>query len=255
LASALDVENLNKCIRDSLIQLNRSALFLFDGLDEGWFPDQTSTAILGGLASASSDFADYNSEIHSILFVRDNIFRSLAVFDKDFSRNIEPYSLRLRWDEATLFSMITNRLRFAMELTAENDVKIWNRFAQKGLKDRDGFKKCLQYTLFRPRDLLVLLNNAFLHASREDRKEIIDDDIEATSKQISQNRLDDLIKEYTTVFPGIDLFVGIFKARKAFESFTNTMNYLAASCEVSPPGRKTLRSKLRGIYPARNKIS
>jgi hypothetical protein len=31
------------------------------------------------------------------------------------------------------------------------------------------------------------------------------------------------------------------------------MNYLAASCEVSPPGRKTLRSKLRGIYPARNK--
>jgi hypothetical protein len=32
------------------------------------------------------------------------------------------------------------------------------------------------------------------------------------------------------------------------------MNYLAASCEVSPPGRKTLRSKLRGIYPARNKI-
>jgi hypothetical protein len=32
------------------------------------------------------------------------------------------------------------------------------------------------------------------------------------------------------------------------------MNYLAASCEVSPPGRKTLRSKLRGIYPARNEL-
>jgi ABC-type phosphate/phosphonate transport system ATPase subunit len=39
-----------------------------------------------------------------------------------------------------------------------------------------------------------------------------------------------------------------------FQKSIEIMNYLAASCEVSPPGRKTLRSKLRGIYPARNKI-
>jgi hypothetical protein len=48
---------------------------------------------------------------------------------------------------------------------------------------------------------------------------------------------------------------GDMPQEEIFDTGKVKMNYLAASCEVSPPGRKTLRSKLRGIYPARNKLS
>lgn len=233
IASEIDIENFNHCIRDALDTLGYSAIFLFDGLDEGWLPNPISTAILGGLVAVTTDFADNSSNIYPVLFVRDNIFRALAVYDKDYSRNIEGYTLRIRWDEASLFSLIANRLRVAFGFKLENDVKVWNRFVQRDLKDRAGFKKCLQYTLYRPRDLLVLLNNAFVNATREGRQEIIDHDIDVTSKQISKDRLSDLIKEYEAVFPGIDLLINIFQGRPAFDKFSSLVTFIDNQIDIN----------------------
>ena len=129
--------------------------------------------ILGGLAACASDLSDQQCGIQIVLFIRDNIFRALSFFDKDFSRHIEGNSLRLKWDDSSLLLLISGRLRTALNLEKiENDIKVWNRFAQKELQNRDGFISCLNYTLYRPRDLLVLLNTAFVTAARSGRNEI-----------------------------------------------------------------------------------
>ncbi len=227
IASNLDVETLNHAVKNSLNTINNIAIFLFDGLDEGWLPNQTATGILGGLAAAASDFADSQSGVYAVIFIRDNIFRALSVFDRDFSRHIEGNTLRLRWDEDSLFELVGKRLRESFDLQKiENNVKIWNRFAHKKLKDRQGFKECLKYTLYRPRDLLVLLNQAFITASRSGRNKIIDQDIEISSKQISKNRLNDLLKEYDSVFPGIRLFINRFQGLPGMQSFENIAKVL-----------------------------
>ena len=218
------IEKLQKAINNSLLTINKFVYFMFDGLDEGWSPNELSTAVLGGLASCSADFLDKKSEIQTLLFVRDNIFRSLNYFDNDFSRHIEGNTIRLAWDDQSLLHLIANRLRVSLKLeNIENDIKIWNRFAHADLKNRDGFKSCLSYTLYRPRDIIVLLNTTFTYVARSGRHGIIKDDVELSSKQISKDRLNDLLKEYRVVFPGLSLLVNVFKGKSAFQTYSEVI--------------------------------
>lgn len=224
IAAKFDVEAFQLSINESLLSISKYSCYLFDGLDEGWQPNEIATAVLGGLASCAADFLDSHSEIHIILFIRDNIFRSLNYFDRDFSRHIEGNTIRLTWDESSLLHLVANRLRASLNLAdIENDTKVWNRFAHGNLKNISGFRSCLNYTLYRPRDIIVLLNTTFSHIARSKRKEIVDTDIELSSKQISSDRLSDLIKEYDTVFPGLSLLVNIFKGKPAFQKYSEVV--------------------------------
>ncbi len=227
IASGFQIEKLQEAIHHALASMDREFVILLDGLDEGWAPTEPATAVLGGLMMALSSLRDVGSSIHGILFLRDNIFRSIAHFDADYSRHIEGNTLRLRWDEAALLHLIANRVRFRLKLESTvGDIKAWNRFAQRELGDREGFRRCLNHTLYRPRDLLVLLNQAAIVASRAARQHIIDADIAATAKEISQDRLADLLKEYDTVLPGLDLFTKRFAHQPALSTVHVLVAYL-----------------------------
>lgn len=52
-------------------------------------------------------------------------------------------------------------MKVAFNLDIEKDQRVWDRCTADDLKGRNGFKRCLQFTLYRPRDLLSLLNEAF----------------------------------------------------------------------------------------------
>jgi hypothetical protein len=69
--------------------------------------------------------------------------------------------------------------------------------------------------LYRPRDILVLLNEAYLNARRDNREQIIESDIEKSATAISQYRLEDLCKEHDQVLPGLRLFVSAFRGQPA----------------------------------------
>jgi hypothetical protein len=108
----------------------------------------------------------------------------------------------------------------------ESDVRVWNRFAQRGLEGREGFDRCLQHTLYRPRDILSLLNRAFVDVSRQGRDHLVDEDIDATAIGISTDRLEDLLKEYEGVLPGLKSFVRLFEGRPAIDSFSSVIDLL-----------------------------
>ena len=227
IAAALNISRLEQEVRKGLESVNMRSIFFFDGLDEGWLPDSTSTGVIGGLASTVADFKDHELSVHGVLFVRDNIFRSLAAFDTDFSRHIEGSTLRLHWSEESLLNFIASRLRVVLDMSdVENNNRVWNRFAHRELKNREGFRACLKYTLYRPRDVLVLLNGAAVHASRGGRSEIVQEDIDARSKQISRDRFADLLKEYETVFPGLGIIAGSFAGSDAFQSLESVRQRL-----------------------------
>jgi len=112
---------------------------------------------------------------------------------------------------------VANRLRFVLGLkTIESDLRVWNRFVQRELQDRAGFERCLRFTLYRPRDILVLLNRAYVGATKEGRDHLVDADVDSASIGVSRDRLDDLLKEYQSVLPGLALFVKLFEGRAAF---------------------------------------
>jgi hypothetical protein len=230
IASLLEVDHIEDAIKRGLQDANCRAVMLFDSLDEGWEPSEIATALLGGLVLTSSDLVDHHTGVHAVSFVRDNMFRALAYFDPDFSRHIEGADLRLRWDEASLLPLVTRRIRLALHFEGENDVRAWNRFARRGLEGRrEGFEKCLQNTLYRPRDVLVLLNKAYFVAAQAGREHIIDDDIDSASRMISIERLEDLLKEYDAVLPGLRLFAEIFRGKKTTWKYKEILQFINAS--------------------------
>jgi hypothetical protein len=216
-----------EALREVLDATGLRIIALCDRLDEAWLPEAVPIAILGGLAKMAADYREKRLFFYPVLFIRDNMFRALAQFDDDFTRHIEGHSLRLQWDEESLFHLVTARLRVALNLeNVESGVKVWNRFAQRELQHREGFATCLRYTLFRPRDILVLLNEAYINALREGRNEIIEKDIEKSATIISQYRLEDLCKEYDKVLPGLRLFVSSFRGKPATQSFQEAVDHL-----------------------------
>lgn len=224
--SYYDLDNLESAIRSSLSDINRKVIVLIDKLDEGWMPQQIPAAVIGGLANAIARVSESNNMVHIYVFMRDNIFRVLSHFDNNFSRDIESTTIRLHWDQESLLSFVANRIRILLEITQENDIKIWNRFAKNELAERSGFSHCLHYTLFRPRDLLVLLNTSLMIASKQKRTAIITEDVENAAIRISSTRLQDLYKEYDQVLPGIELLISYFKNQEAYYTYDKILLFL-----------------------------
>ena len=192
---------------------NEEVVFLIDRLDEGYEPDDNGTGLVDGLIQASIDLKIKFPGIKPIIFLRDNIFRAVQTLDPDYSRNIEGHVLRLHWDAESLLNFAANRLKIVFDISHQASQRIWDRCTSRELKGREGFNQCLRLTLYRPRDLLSLLNEAFYLAGKNRQSEIIPSHIEDTGRAISKNRLDDLRKEYAAILPGLDNFAAVFRGK------------------------------------------
>lgn len=225
LADELQLDLIEEVLFEALEKSNTQYIIFADKLDEGYSPDNLGVAIVDGFVQAVIDIKSHSQEkIVAFAFVRDNIYRAISKLDPDFTRNIEGQTLRLHWDEYNLFNLVCNRMKFAFKDDVESNIKVWNKFTAKGLKGKEGFRAALKLTLYRPRDILVLLNQAYLYANSQDRKEIIIDDIEVTAKTISINRLNDLHKEYDIIFPAIEEFTTSFHQRSPELSVETALN-------------------------------
>ncbi len=240
LARNLQIGDVEEAIDSVLDATNISLYVLIDRLDEGYEPDEIGIGLVDGLVQAVIDVNTKFKKVRTLVFLRDNIFRAVSKNDPDFSRNIEGQTLRLHWDEYGLFNLVANRLRIAFAIGQENTVRIWDSCAARDLKGKDGFRTCLRLTLYRPRDLLILLNEAFRVAGKQDRNQIIGEDIEATAKTISKNRLDDLEKEYSAIFPGLPLFVSAFSNKNPEMSVSQAASFIQ---EII--GRDTYEQKIQ----------
>ncbi|WP_148712937.1 hypothetical protein [Corallococcus sp. AB030] len=192
------------------------------------------------MAKVTGEFREKSQNIRCILFIRDNMLRALAEFDGDYTRNIENSILRLQWNEEMLLDMVALRLRAVLKLGGEQNIRIWNRFAERGLEGKPGFRRCLQLTLYRPRDVIALLNHAYQDADRAERKRIIEEDIEAAATRISRARLNDLYKEYERVLPGLTLFGDAFKGapgRSSYSTIKARLDEVAAATHSGPEAR------------------
>lgn len=244
IAGALLLNQLQESLVSILGELQVDAVVLIDRVDEGYEPDITGVALVDGLVLAAIDTNTRFEKVRTTLFLRDNMARALEQLDPDFSRDIEGQLLRLHWEESQLLSLVTKRLRAVFSLAVESDIKVWNRCVAKGLEGRDGFKKCLRLTLYRPRDILALLNQAFLRAGRDNRTQIIDEDVEATANEISRFRLEDLRKEYEVTLPGLWHYIGSFTGGPpsvtVSEAFTR-FEGLVQDLPVEPDAIQTFR--------------
>lgn len=216
LPQLLEVAQLESALVTLMQSSNLRFFILIDRLDEGYENDETGAAIVSGAIAVAADLNKRHDHVRAVIFQRDNILRAVQKYDPDYTRNIEGEVIALHWDSYQLQSLVAKRLNTVFDLKIENSQKIWDRCtANEGvgreLQGKDGFQKCLQFTLYRPRDLLSLLNQAFFYAAREERSKIIFRDVEKTAKTISNTRLNDLKKEYSSIIPSVSVAVSLFE--------------------------------------------
>lgn len=227
------VEEVTHCLRS----LGESIYILIDRLDEGYEANELGIGLIDGFLHASIEINHALPNVKAFIFLRDNIFRTIAKYDADYSRQIEGQVIRLHWDEYHLLNLITNRLRAAFDMTDEASLSVWNKRTCREIAARDGFRRCLRLTLYRPRDLLVLLNNAFYHAFQHGRDVIHEEDTEYSATEISENRFCDLLKEYHAIFPGIERLARAFANGPGVwssESAQTLLSNIAAAVDLTP---------------------
>ena len=210
LSTTLSLTMIENALLEAWGESTTEVLFVVDRLDEGYEPDQQGAGLVDGLVCAAIDLKTRISGIRPIIFLRDNILRAVQHMDPDYSRNIEGNVLRLHWDVESLLRFATRRLQVAFDVPQEASQRVWNRCTAGDVSGRDGFKRCLQHTLYRPRDLLSLLNEAFYGAGRNSQSRIVGEHVEVAARTISQIRLDDLRKEYDAILPGLPAYISMF---------------------------------------------
>ncbi|QNH22930.1 hypothetical protein HEP73_03879 [Xanthomonas sp. GW] len=216
LPAFLSVERLTNEILEILSLSGQEYVLLVDRLDEGYEPDIVGTSIIDGILYGTDEIrSSLSGHFRAIVFIRDNMLRAIEAEDKDFTRNLESQVLRLHWDPQELFYMVANRIRYAFGISKESDVRVWNAITANELHGREGFKRCLRLTLYRPRDVIALLNTAYYQAQRQGRKTLIEADFDESAKNISMTRFNDLGKEYEAVFPGLRALVSSFSGGEA----------------------------------------
>lgn len=230
LADALEINSIERALKQILSTASFKVHILVDRLDEGFDPNNSNIAFIDGAITAAIDISTaFKGTVKPLIFLRDNIFRAVAHYDQDFTRNIEGQTLRLHWDVNNLFYLVCNRIRSAFQDDTQNNKRLWSRYTSHELQGDEGFRQCLKFTLYRPRDILILLNSAFENASKRDLAAAVATislaDLEKSAKVISTNRLDDLHKEYRHIFPSIDAAIAVFSNRSPEIS-------LASGCEL-----------------------
>lgn len=243
-ASHTGLDKLTDLVRGDLDALGTRVIVLIDKLDEGWRPHDIEAGIIGGLCSAVIDLRDKRTNVHGLIFLRDNVFRLLEEIDDDFSRNMAGDNLRLRWDEETLLDLVARRIEAVVGVSEGTPLKIWNRFAKLGLEGKEGFQFCLQKTLYRPRDILELLNTARHLAALRRRSHLIKDDINDAARDIAKVRLGDLYKEYEEVFSGLTSYVQAFSGRPAIDTLKNVLQLIDQNRPMLPEAAQKSFSKL-----------
>lgn len=231
LNSDLEMPELEKELMGLIEESNIRFFILIDKLDEGYENDESGAAIVSGVIAAVSELNKKYKPIRPLLFLRDNIIRAVALYDPDYTRNIEGEVIRIHWDTYQLLNLVTKRLASVFKLGIENNQKIWDRCTANEGPDRElqgnpGFKKILQFTLYRPRDLLSLLNQSFYEAGKLDRQVIVLSDVEKTAKNISDTRLEDLTKEYKSIFPAISESLSVFAHGNPEISYSEALELL-----------------------------
>ena len=191
----LDIRKIGEEVGAILEKEGRTVYIIVDRLDEGWEVSESGIAAVNGLVQGIIETRTRIKRVVPIVFIRDNMYRGIQEKDPDFSRNIEGQVLRLYWSNQKLWEVIVGRLRIATNRRQEATEKIWNQCVEEELMGRDGFTKCLKRTLYRPRDILGLIQATLERMEMSGRSKISLNEIQRSAKEISENRLRDLFKE------------------------------------------------------------
>ena len=193
---------------NKIAEKEHKIIYIIDDLDLGWDNSVTSNNLLLGLLLASNHLKSLNSNIHTFVFIRDDIYKILM----DLTQHSDKFRdiMYINWDIDKLKQVIDERIIFnyrSSKLEIPGDPfheifpnKIGTTFTMNWLNDR---------TLNRPRELLQLCRT---YTENVPGTEPDQDVLKRIEEVYSNWKLDDLCSEFSNKYPDLSKLFNHWKA-------------------------------------------
>ncbi len=157
-----------KCLEDAPPEIK--IFLIFDRLDEAWvasFFEQSKTIISGLLHAAEYSLTKYSGRIRPIIFLREDIFWTFDINDRNKLR--EDCSDSLKWNTESIEKLVLERINYYASLNSQSLVaSLQDLFHEKEMRSRTPpVKHLFNRTMCRPRDMVAFLKRT-IQASRDE---------------------------------------------------------------------------------------
>ncbi|EIK45310.1 hypothetical protein O59_001988 [Cellvibrio sp. BR] len=201
-----------EALEHHLIQIcNTNAKFvvMIDDLDLGWDNSETANNLLLGLLSATNHIAGLHKNIHTIIFLREDVYSILIskTQHSDKYRNVE----RLRWEKEELIQILVNRIAFNYSKAGESvPAHLFHAVFPEMVSTTYCDNWLTERTLSRPREL-IQLSRYYTESVEGDAPN--DTKLKDSESNYSSWKLDDLCSEYSNQYPGINEIMSYWKTK------------------------------------------
>jgi hypothetical protein len=184
-------------------------VFFADDLDLGWENSEVSNNLLLGLLSATNHIMSRHANLHTCIFLRDDMYRLLmqCTQHSDKYRDI----LQVRWEQIGLKKILLERINFFFKDKGVNPVLVsFNSVFPSTVGVKETMKWMYERTLGRPRELLQLARQytEALEGDQPDSKVL-----RAVEENYSNWKLDDLCSEFRNQYPELKKAFDYWKTR------------------------------------------
>ena len=167
-----NIENLTNWMEQCLESCpeNLRVFLVFDRLDEAWVSNfvEESKSIISGLLHASEHALQrFGGRIRPLVFLREDIFSTFNINDRNKLR--EDCSESLRWTQEEIERLVLERINFyADQNSRPRMMSVQDAFFEKEIRSRTTpVKHIYNRTMGRPRDMVAFLSRIFKTARTE----------------------------------------------------------------------------------------
>jgi hypothetical protein len=201
-----DIRSLNDSISRYLGASRKDVIWLlFDNLDKGWpvldvRPEDVAIirSLLEATRKLQRQFANRAVELHSIVFLRNDIYDHLILDPADRGKE---NPVILDWNDAeALKEMLRRRIALSTELE-ESFEELWGLFFASHVLGEESFSYILSRTLMRPRELLHFVRECITVAINRGHDQVAEQDISYAEQSYSDDALVDLSMELKDINP------------------------------------------------------
>jgi len=203
-------------------------VFFADDLDLGWDNSEVSNNLLLGLLGATNHIMGRHPNLHTCIFLRDDMYRLLmqSTQHSDKYREI----VQVRWESDALMNILMERIRFFFHGKDVHPLIVsFNLVFPQSMGVKDTMKWLYERTLGRPRELLQLARQytEALDGDQPDGK--ILSEVEET---YSNWKLDDLCSEFRNQYPDLRKIFDYWKTSYDRTKYHLTKDELAQRLEA-----------------------
>jgi hypothetical protein len=184
-------------------------VFFADDLDLGWENTEVSNNLLLGLLSATNHIKSRHANLHTCIFLRDDMYRLLmqCTQHSDKYRDI----LQVRWEQIGLKKILLERINFFFTDQHMHPLLVnFNSVFPAAVGVKETMKWMYERTLGRPRELLQLARQytEALDGDQPDSKVL-----RSVEENYSNWKLDDLCSEFRNQYPELKMTFDYWKTR------------------------------------------